>query len=138
MISKFITFLTEKGIHFDTPDETLVKFSSGGLNFLFQYRKEDDPQFIRLLLPKIEDLKGDDSDIFVLKRMIDVSSSIKTVKSIVSNGEVWLTSEEFVSSSENISHVFERMITVLKLAYNHYASAAVRRQAALSSSSSDE
>ena len=136
MITKFITFLTEKGIQFDTPDETLVKFSSDGLNFLFQYRKEDDPQYIRLLLPRIEDLKGDASDIAVFKRMIDVSSSIKSVKSIVSNGEVWLTCEEFLSSTENINQVFERMMAVLRLAYNHYASAAAKNQT--SSSSSEE
>lgn len=136
MIQKFITFLTEKGIQFDSPDETLVKFSFDGLNFLFQYRKEDDPQFIRLLLPRIEDLKGDDSDIAVFKRMIDVSSSIKSVKSIVSNGEVWLTCEEFQSSTENINQVFERMMAVLRLAYNHYASVAAKNQT--SSSSSEE
>lgn len=110
MITKFLTFLTEKGILFDTPDETIVKFSSNGLNFLFQYRKEDDPQFIRLLLPRIEDVKGDASDNTVFKRMIDVSSSIKSVKCIVSNGEVWLTCEEFLASTENINQVFERMM----------------------------
>lgn len=137
MITKFIAFLTEKGIQFNTPDETLVKFSSDGLNFLFQYRKEDDPQFIRLLLPRIENLKGEASDNAVFKRMIEVSSSIKNVKSIVSNGEVWLTSEEFLSSSENIGQVFERMMTVLKLAYNNYASAAIQNQASLSSSSDE-
>lgn len=137
MITKFMAFLTEKGIQFDTPDDTLVKFSSDGLNFLFQYRKKDDPQFIRLLLPRIEDLKGNDNDKAVFKRMIDVSSSIKTVKCIVSNGEVWITSEEFLSSTENVSQVYERMMAVLKLAYNHYASAASQNQVS-SSSSSDE
>ncbi len=124
MINKFIAFLTEKGIQFDTPDETLVKFSSDGLNFLFQYRSEDDSQFVRLLLPKIEDVKKNDAE--VLKRMIDVSSSIKVVKSIIINNEVWLSAEQFMTSKENINQAFDRMIEIMKLAYKHYASAAMK------------
>ena len=126
MIDSFIAFLKGKGIAFDILDGTLVKFSSDGLNFLFQYRKEDDPQFVRLLLPRIEDVSGAGDELF--KRMIDVSSSIKAVKSIVTNGEVWLTCEQFMTSTENIDQVFERMVTVLKLAYNHYASAASQKK----------
>jgi len=135
MIDSFIAFLKDKGIQYDVIDNTVIKFSSDGLNFLFQYRKDDDPQFVRLMLPRVEDVNGVESDVF--KRMIDVSSSIKAVKSIVVNGEVWLTCEEFLSSTEKINQVFERMMAVLRLAYNHYASAAAKNQTS-SSSSSDE
>lgn len=135
MIDSFIAFLKDKGIQYDVIDNTVIKFSSDGLNFLFQYRKDDDPQFVRLMLPRVEDINGVESNVF--KRMIDVSSSIKAVKSIVANGEVWLTCEEFLSSTEKINQVFGRMMAVLRLAYNHYASAAAKNQTS-SSSSSDE
>lgn len=122
MIKNIRAFLEEKGIQYELPDQTLVKFSLDGLNFLFQYREEDDPQFIRILLPRVENVNGNEADVF--KRMIDVSSSIKVVKSIVSNNEVWLAAEQFMSSTDNIAQVFDRMISVLRLAYNHYASIA--------------
>lgn len=124
MINCFIAFLKEKNIPFDTPDRTLVRFSFEGLNYLFQYREDDDPQFIRLVLPRVEDVNGNESD--VSKRMIEISSSIKGVKCIITSNEVWLSAEQFMTSKDNISQVFERMIAVLKLAYTYYASAAVK------------
>lgn len=125
MINSFIAFLTDKGIQYETPDNTLVKFSLDGLNFLFQYRAEDDPQFIRLLLPKVEDVAQNESVVF--NRMIDIASSIKLVKSVIINNEVWLSAEQFMASKENINQIFERMINILKLAYHHYASAALTK-----------
>lgn len=125
MINSLITFLKGKGLPFETPDNTLVKFAYEGLNYLFQYREEDDPQFIRMLLPGVEDVNDNESE--VCKRMIEVSSSIKGVKSIITNNEVWLSVEQFMTSKENIAPVFERMISALKLAYTNYASAAVKK-----------
>ena len=123
MIKSFIAFLNIRGIEYDTPDNTLVKFRLDGLVFLFQFREEDDPRFIRLLLPKIEDFEGNEG--IIIKRMIDVTSSIKVVKSVIINNEVWLVAEQFMASNENVNQVFERMIDVLKIAYHHYASAAM-------------
>lgn len=122
MINSIISYLKERGIRYETPDKTLVEFSLDGLNFLFQYREEEDPRFIRLLLPKVEDVKENENDVF--KRMIDVTSSIKAVKCVIINSEVWLSVEQFFSSTDNITLVLERMINVLKIAYNQYASIA--------------
>lgn len=125
MYRSFIAFLKNKGIQYDSPDNTLVTFSLDGLNFVFQYREAEDQQFIRLLLPKIEPFEQDRSDVF--KRMIDVATSIKLVKSVIINDEVWLSAEQFVVSTENVNLIFERLIDVLKLAYHNYASAAVSK-----------
>lgn len=122
MINSIISYLKERDIRYNTPDTTLVEFSLSGLNFLFQYREEEDPQFIRLMLPKVEGVKENENDVF--KRMIDVTSSIKAVKCVIINSEIWLSVEQFVSSTENITHILERMINVLKIAYNQYASIA--------------
>lgn len=124
MIYSFTTFLKEKGIPYETPDKTLVKFRFEELNYVFQYREEDDPQYIRLLLPKVEEIKG--KEIEVCKRMVETSSSIKVVKSVVVNNEVWLSAEQFMTSKDNITQVFERMISVLKHAFTHYAGAVTK------------
>ena len=59
IIPKFVEFLASRGIAYDIVDEVFIKFKYKDLNYMFQYYKDEDPSYFRIMLPKINNKEVD-------------------------------------------------------------------------------
>lgn len=98
-----------------------------GLKFKFQMlnygynRDQDDDQFITFIIPGIFDVKKEQIvEAFYAINTINVS--IKYVKAVVYDAEVWLIFEHFYDESVNLKDLVMTAIAALYSAYHKFAS----------------
>ena len=92
-------------------------FTLKDYQYMFQYDKSTDPNFMRLMLPNIKRDAINDNE---RKRMVGITTQYKGVKAIDVDNHVWLTLEQFVYSLDNIDQLFERMLNAMEYVIKQY------------------
>lgn len=109
--SKFIEYLSSRGIEYSVIDNVFVSFKYKGWNYLYQYNTSDDINYFRIMLPNINNHQVDEP---LRKLMNELNSNYKNVKVVeLDQGKVWLTAESFIYSSDGVELLFKRMIDLL-------------------------
>lgn len=109
--SKFIEYLSSRGIEYSVIDNTFVGFKYKSWNYLYQFNSNDDVNYFRIMLPNINNHQVDGP---LRKLMNDINNNYKIVKLVeLSEGKVWLTAESFIYSSDGIELLFKRLIELL-------------------------
>lgn len=118
IIPKFVEFLASRGIAYDIVDEVFIKFKYKDLNYMFQYYKDEDPSYFRIMLPKINNKEVDANVLQITK---ELNLNYKTVKIVeFEPGSIWMIIENFVYSLENVDMMFARIIDVLAFVIKIY------------------
>ncbi len=118
IIPKFVEFLASRGIAYDIVDEVFIKFKYKDLNYMFQYYKDEDPSYFRIMLPKINNKEVDANVLQITK---ELNLNYKTVKIVeFEPGSIWMIIETFVYSLENVDMMFARIIDVLAFVIKIY------------------
>lgn len=120
MIRAFQNFLDEMNIPSSFVDQqrTMIQFSIGNINYLFQYRAEDDPEYIRIMIPEAGTL--DIQNIETLRILYNLTTMFKLGKAYVENNHIWFVVEAFIYDRSNTTMLFQRMISVLRDMFNHF------------------
>lgn len=117
MLNAFRNYLSSSGIEY-SHDDNVISFSHKNLRYIF-ISENTDPYYFRLILPNVFDTQGNANTIYEYINSINLA--FKAVKVyIIENNSVWISVEQFVYSSENITNLFERSITLLELVFNHF------------------
>lgn len=117
MLNAFRNYLSSSGIEYSLNDD-VISFNRNNLQYIF-ICENSDPYYFRLILPNVLDTN---SNVDKIHRYINnINLTFKAVKLyITENNSVWISIEQFVYSSENITNLFERSITLLELVFNHF------------------
>ena len=105
----------------------MPKMCESGLNFKYQmlhyaYRRdEDDDHYITFVIPGIFDVEKE-KIVEAFCAINTVNVSIKYVKAVVYDSEVWLSFEHFYDVSTNLEDLVRTAITALYAAYHKFAS----------------
>lgn len=97
-----------------------------GLNFKFQMldyafrRDEDDNQFITFVIPGIFDVKKEQI-VEAFYAINTINTSIKYVKAVVFNAEIWLTFEHYYDEAVDLKDLVMTAIAALYAAYHKFA-----------------
>ena len=120
MIQAFQNYLANRDISSNFIDEehSLLTFDFNNLHFLFSYRGETDPNYIRLMIPNIGSI--DTNNAQDILSLFQLSQNYKVGKAIIEGGQLWLTADAFVFMRENNDRLFERLIAVLVDMFNDY------------------
>ena len=120
MIQAFQNYLGNQDITFRflNDDHTLLTFDLGNVHYLFYYRREDDPNYVRLIIPNIATIDTNDQQ--AVLSLFNLSQGYKVGKAIIEDGQLWLTADAFVFMRENNDRLFDRLIAVLRDMLNEY------------------
>ena len=118
MIDNYINYLKENRLFYRQVNDTLISFSSMGLNMYFVYDKID-PYFARIVVPTIAD--GRDLKPGDWERIALINAQMKLSKVVKIEGNVWISCEQFIENPEDCETVFNKMIRSLKNTYDVYA-----------------
>ena len=109
--TKFVEYLSSRGIEFSIIDDIFVSFKYKGWNYLYQYNPSDDVNYFRIMLPNINNHQINEP---LRKLMNELNNNYKMVKVVeLSEGKIWLTAETFIYSLEGIELLFKRLIDLL-------------------------
>ena len=120
MIRAFQNFLDEMNIpsFFTDNTRTMIEFTIGDITYLFLYRVQEDPTYIRIMLPNAGAVNETDPQ--VLRTVYNLSTSFKLGKAIVNDGQIWFVTEAFIYERDNLTQLFQRMISVLRDMFNNF------------------
>lgn len=110
----FLSYLAKKNVSgsYLDPEQTIFRFDMEGIHFILCYDEGEDPYYIRIMIPLIDKIEKGTEE--MLRRIIDFVMPYKTGKVYMPNGtDVWLVSEAFVYSSDNIDRLLDRIFAVL-------------------------
>lgn len=117
MLNSFRNYLSSSGIEYSHNDD-VISFSRNNLQYIF-ICEISDPYYFRLILPNVFDTNSNVDEIY--RYINNINLTFKAVKLyITENNSVWISIEQFVYSSENITNLFERSITLLESVFNHF------------------
>lgn len=117
MLNAFRNYLSSSGIEYSFNDD-VISFNRNNLQYIF-ICENSDPYYFRLILPNVFDTNSNVDEIH--RYINNINLTFKAVKLyITENNSVWISIEQFVYSSENITNLFERSITLLELVFNHF------------------
>lgn len=118
MIAQFKQFLGTKGITPTSEIEEKIEFNLDGLYYLFVYEKSD-PYYFRIILPNIFKIERENHEYDSLVN--NLNQRYKVAKVTINNDNmVWVATEQFVYSRENIESLFERCFAVLKAVIEYF------------------
>lgn len=123
MIQTFQNYLTNRGITPNVLDQaqTLLSFQQNDINFLFSYRRNQDPTYIRVMIPNIGIL--DTNNAQDILRLCQLTSEYKVGKFIIEdNNQIWIVAEAFLYIQSDHVRLFDRLISVLTDMLNEYRS----------------
>lgn len=98
-----------------------------GISFKFQmlnyaYRRDpDDGQFVTFIIPSIFEVKKEQI-VEAFYAINTINASLKYVKAVVYDAEVWLTFEHFFDESIDLSELVRTAIAALYAAYHKFVS----------------
>jgi hypothetical protein len=109
--TKFVEYLSSRGIEYSIIDSVFVSFKYKSWNYLYQYNSSDDVNYFRIMLPNVNNHQIDEQ----LKKLMDeLNNKYKIVKVLeLGEGKVWLTAEALIYSSDGIELLFKRLIDLL-------------------------
>lgn len=123
MIQTFQNYLTNRGISSSFLDQTqtLLSFQQNDINFLFSYRINQDPTYVRLMIPNIGTLDVNNSQ--EILRLCQLTSQYKVGKFIIEeNNQIWIVAEAFLYIQADHARLFDRLLSVLVDMFNEYRS----------------
>ena len=123
MIQTFQNYLTNRGISSSFLDQTqtLLSFQQNDINFLFSYRRNQDPTYVRLMIPNIGTLDVNNSQ--EILRLCQLTSQYKVGKFIIEeNNQIWIVAEAFLYIQADHARLFDRLLSVLIDMFNEYRS----------------
>ena len=106
-------WLAEEGFKGFFDEDGDLQFKYQGFNFLVT-RDNDDPLFLRVIMPKIYEIDIDLMEVY--KALNDINAGYKAVKGYIVGNYVWLSIEMYVDSSPEIVDFFERCLDILIVA----------------------
>lgn len=120
MIRAFQSFLDDRNIPSSFFDDrrTMIEFTIDTIHYLFVYDFEDDPVYVRILIPNAG--QADMTNPQVVRMLYDLTTSYKLGKAYEAGGQVWFAVDAFIYNKENVDMVFLRMIQVLRDMLNQY------------------
>lgn len=120
MIRTFQNFLDDMNIPSSYVDDqrTMIQFTIHDVNYLFQCRAQEDPAYIRIMLPEAGNV--DEQNLDSLRMIYNLTTSFKLGKAYVDHGHIWFVTEAFMYDKNNTTPLFQRMISVLHDMLNHY------------------
>lgn len=109
--TKFVEYLSSRGIEYSIIDSVFVSFKYKSWNYLYQYNSSDDVNYFRIMLPNVNNHQINEQ----LKKLMDeLNNKYKIVKVLeLGEGKVWLTAEALIYSSDGIELLFKRLIDLL-------------------------
>lgn len=118
IIPKFIEFLSSRGIEYNIVDDVFIKFNYKDLNYMFQYYKDEDPSYFRIMLPKINNKQVTTE---LVKITTELNINYKSVKLFeIESNSIWMVIECFVYSLDNIDMLFSRIVDALSTVIKIY------------------
>ena len=93
-------------------DKGEITFQYKGYAFLFVWN-EQDPSYIRLMLPKIATKENLKDGVEILPTINEYNKQYKAIKMCLFGEYIWLSMEQFVYSRENIGDFFKRIVNIL-------------------------
>lgn len=111
MVNEVMDVLVSLGLAPQKISSNVLKFSNGGLKYVFQADLEDDPSFFRLMLPDIEANMDNMNEIY--RKTSEVSSRFKVGKCVIIDKKVWLAAEGFYYDKSTLPLLINRLIDVL-------------------------
>ena len=123
MIQTFQNYLTNRGISSSFLDQTqtLLSFQQNDINFLFSYRRNQDPTYVRLMIPNIGTLDVNNSQ--EILRLCQLTSQYKVGKFIIEeNNQIWIVAEAFLYIQADHARLLDRLLSVLIDMFNEYRS----------------
>ena len=117
MLTEFNTYLISlPGVRIQNTTSDSTSFTYNGLFFVFIY-EENDPNYVRLILPGIAE-KDKISNIEEV--LNEYNSDYKAMKMTILNNNILFSIEQFIYSKERVNEMFARMINVLEFAINNF------------------
>lgn len=123
MIQTFQNYLTNRGItsRFLNQIHTLLVFQHNDINFLFSYLRNQDPFFIRIMVPNIGTCNTDNAQ--EMLRLCQLTSQYKVGKFVLEeNNQIWIVAEAFLYIQSDHVRLFDRLLNVLTDMFNEYRS----------------
>lgn len=122
MLSEFRNFLSSLNDVSNIVEyqDGTISFQYQGFTFLFAW-SNDDPSYIRLMLPRIAELSSFESEEDALRAVDDYNKRYKTAKMCIFEENIWLLIEQFVYSRSRVRDLFARIIRVLISASRAFA-----------------
>ena len=120
MTQAFQNYLANKDIQssYINDDQTVLRFDINNVHYLFYYRQDADPTYIRIMIPNIANV--DENNVGEILTLLRLSQSYKVGKALIENGQLWLATDAFIYTRENINLVFDRLISVLNDMFSDY------------------
>lgn len=123
MIQTFQNYLTNRGITSTFLDQaqTLLSFQQNDINFLFSYQRNQDPTYVRIMIPNIGILDTDNNQEII--RIFQLTSEYKVGKFILEeDNQIWIVAEAFLYIQSDHVRLFDRLLSVLTDMLNEYRS----------------
>jgi len=108
----YMDYLNSEGYQAKIDSDGDVRFKSEGRTFFIAI-DEDDPLFLRIVLPNIWPIENNEEKLQVLIAADYTNRKIKAAKVFIAQGNTWAAIESFVADPENISAIFKRSLSAL-------------------------
>lgn len=104
-------YLKQQGLvpKFDDDNDIIFKYQM--LTFIF-FNDEEDQQFFRLAIPGIFKVT-EENRIAVLEAINEVNKTMKVVKLLIPNDDVWASTEIMMDSTPVLDDLFPRLLNIL-------------------------
>lgn len=115
ILNSFLSYLDRAGVEWKylDGDNTMISFSKNDIHYLFTYNANDDPYYIRIIIPVIDSYHKD--NIKQLQYLILRTAYYKTGKFYVDpKDNLWIVSETFILPNANLWEIFERMMLIVQ------------------------
>lgn len=109
----YVDALRGEGMTGKVDDDGDVQFSYNDHTYFIEVN-EDDVEFFRVVLPNIWPIESIQEHGQVLSACDAVNKGLKTVKAYVTNDDVWIAVEMFVSRPDNFQPVLKRCLDVIE------------------------
>ena len=90
-----------------------VQFSYNDRTYFIEVN-EDDNEFFRVVLPNIWPIESVSEGLQVVQACDEVNRSMKCTKAYVTNDDVWIAVELFLSSPDDFKGVFDRCLAAIE------------------------
>jgi hypothetical protein len=108
----YTAYLKDEGYNAELDPEGDVKFKREGRTYFIPV-SEDDPEYFRIILPRILDVESEEQRAKILAAANDTNGKTKVAKVIMGPKSVYLTLELFVARPEDFKPIFHRAMSAV-------------------------
>jgi len=109
----YMNYLSQQGYSPEIDSDGDVRFSYAGYT-LFIAVNENDPEYIRIVLPNIWPIESNEEQLQVLIATDYTNNKIKVVKLYLNNNNTSAAIESFIAEPEDFSGIFKRSLEALE------------------------